>query len=290
MLVSALVDEVVDTFRSYVRQQEPTTSLSMSIDADDVAFTVADGNQLGRGLAQIEDEMVYVSTVDRTTGAVSLESWGRAQSGSTAASHASGARITQSPLAPRSRVRDLVSQVLQEVFPQLFAVSSTTLDMNAAQLNYALPADVYQVLTVEFQPPGPSLSWIPVRRWRQNRTPTTVELEILSWTQPGTDTVRVFYQKNPPGALTMSDDLVTLGFPESIRDIIVLGVMARLLAFTESSRVQITAAESSARAEAVPAGSATSASRYFYQLFVARVSAESMNLQMRYPINTHFTR
>lgn len=291
MLVSSLVDEVTDAIRSYVREQNPSTSLTSGIDADDLTFTVTEATRIGVGLAQIEDEMVQVASVDRTTSTVTLEPWGRGQSNSTATSHSSGARITSSPTYPRSRVRDCISGVLSEIFPMIFAAEDTTISPNAAQVNYDLPADCYSVLSVHYNPPGPTQSWVPLKRWRQNRTPTTVELELLArGLTPGTDRVRVFYIKNPPSALAMSDDLETMGYPYSIRDLIVLGASARLAAFTEQSRVGTASVESNARAEAVPAGSAMGLSKYLYQLFRARLEEEARNVQQRHPITTHFTR
>ena len=290
MLVSSLVDEVTEVFRSYVRQQEPTTALTTTVNSSVTTLTVDDGTVVSKGLAQLEDEMIYVRSVDRTTNIVTLEPWGRGQSGSTAASHTSGSRFTQAPATPRVRARDVLSQVLQEIFPRLFPVAATTLDINGAQLLYSLPATAYHVLAVEFQPPGASLSWIPVKRWRQNKTPTAVEIEVISPTLPGNDTVRVHYIKTPPSALTMSDDLETLGYPTSIRDVILFGALAKLAVTSEMSRVQTSAVESHARSEAVPAGSATSLSRYLYQLFQARLEDEARNLQFRYPIVSHYTR
>lgn len=290
MLVSALVDEVVDAFRAAVRQQEPTTSLDGSMTDSATSFTVTDASTMGKGLTQIEDEMVFVKSVDRNTNTVELEPWGRAQSGSTAAAHSSGARVTQAPVVPRVRARDLIAQVLQEVFPRLFAVSSTTLDISAAVSNYDLPANCYHVLSVQYQLPGPSGEWIPVRRWRQNKTDTALELEILQYVQPGNDTVRVFYIKNPPTTIAMSDDLETLGFPTSIRDLIVLGACSHLATWAEAGRIQTNSVESHARSEAVPAGSGLALSRFLYQKFVARVEDEARNLSLRHPISSHFTR
>lgn len=290
MLVSSLVDEVVETFRSYTRQQDPSTSITVGIDADDLTFTAADPTKVSAGLVQIDDEMVQVSSVSRTTGVAVIEPWGRGQSGSTATTHASGARVTASPTYPRGRVRDLVSGVVQEIFPSLFAVASTLLEFSPAQNLYALPGTCYHVLQVAHQPPGPSLSWLPVKRWTQNKTPTTVELEVYSRITPGADRMRVIYIKNPPAQLAYTDDLESLGYPVSIRDVIVLGACARLAAFTETSRVQTKAVESSARSDAVPAGSALALSRYLYQMFRQRLDDESRNLQQRFPYFAHFTR
>jgi hypothetical protein len=264
--------------------------LTAPIDADDTTLIVDNSEAVGIGLVQIDDEMVWVRGADRTTHTVTLEPWGRGQSGTTAASHSAGARVTASPKYPRARIKDVISGVVQEIFPRLFAVDSVELTITAARVNYSLPTDCYHVYQVEWQPVGPSLSWIPVRRWRQNKTPTSVELEIISRVQVGADRVRVHYIKNPPSQLAMSDDLETMGFPVSIRDVVVLGACARLAAFSEASRVQSDSVANIARAEAVPAGSATSLARFLYQLFRQRLDDEAQNLQMRFPIFLHFTR
>lgn len=290
MLVSDLVTETIESFRSYVREQPPTTALTAPIGNTDTTFVVADGMQIGKGLHQIDDEMVSVRSVDRTTNTVTLEPWGRGQSGSQAVSHSAGAKVTQAPNYPRTRVRDLLSGTIQEIFPDLFAVALTTLDINPAKVNYSLPADTWDVISVQFQPVGPSLSWIPVSRWRQNKTPTGVEVEVLSRVQPGLARVRVMYKKNPPGHLEFTDDLATLGYPESLRDVIVLGGTARLAAFVEGSRVQNQAQDPQVLRIAVPAGSAVNLSKYLYQLFRQRLEDEAMNLKARYPAVAHFTR
>lgn len=290
LTISDLVDEANDTWRSYVRIQEQVTALSGSLSDSALTFVVDDATKVSTGLIQIGDEMMQVKSLDRTTNTITLEAWGRAQMGSTASSHSSGAKVTTAPIYPRVRVLAVVSEVVQEIFPQLFAVTSTTLDVTAAQVNYDLPVDTYQVLSVAQQPPGPSLSWVPVTRWRQNRTPTTVELEIFSAVTPGADRVRVFYIKTPPSQLTMSDDLEDMGYPASVKGVIIAGVAQRLAAFTEASRVQVASVESHARSEAVPAGSSAQLSKFLYQLYRERLTSEARDLQIRYPAQMHFTR
>lgn len=290
MLVRDIVGEVIDTWHSYVREQSPVTALAGSLDSDDITFTVDDPSRLSSGLVEVGDEMVQVRSVDRTSATVTLEAWGRGQMSSSAEAHALGTRVTSTPTTPRVRVRDALSDTMQEVFPQLFAVDEVLLSATPAVVRYALPTDAYHVLSVSYLPAGPSLQYIPVKRWKQNKTASTVELELLSRVMPGLDRVRVQYIKSPPAQLTMSDDLETLGYPVSIRGVLVLGCTARLAAFTEASRVQTGSVESSGRSDAVPAGSSLSLSRYLYQLFRQRLDDEAANLQARYPIVSHFTR
>lgn len=290
MLVSSLVDTVTDAFRSYVREQPPTTALTGTLSDSATSFTVADARAISKGLVQINDEMVYVRSVDYVTSQVTLEPWGRAQSGSTAVSYSAGAKITTAPLYPRVRVRDLISDTMQEMFPEIFAVGSTLLTFIPAKVNYALPADTYHVLQVAHNPPGPSGSWDPVARWRQNKTATAVELEIMSTATPGANRVRVLYVKNAPGSLIFTDDLQAMGYPNSIRDLITLGTVARMVGFTETSRIQASSLESLGRGEAVPANAATALSKYLYGFYRARLVDEAAKLQRRYPVLSHFTR
>lgn len=288
--IASLVDEVIDVLHSYTRVQEQRTSLAAGITSTDTTATVADASALSKGLVEIEDEMVAVKVVDLNTNTVTIEPWGRGQSGSIAAAHLLGARVTQSPLYPRVRVGTAIAGVLREIFPDVFAVGLTALDVNPAVTHYALPADCYHVMGVEWHLPGPTGMWQPAGRWRQNKTDTAVELELLSAVFPGVGRARVRYMRTPPATVLMTDTLSTYGYDISIRDLVVKGAVANLMAFTETSRLQTASVEAHGRSEVVPAGSAQSLSRYLYGLFQKRVEDERKQLLTRYPLQPHRTR
>lgn len=288
--VPTLVDEVLDTAHGYVRSQEQSTSLATTMTDTGLEFTVADATQVSRGLVEIDDELVHVATVDLANGTATVSPWGRGRSGSTAVTHLAGARVTQSPLYPRQRVANVVYGVLREIFPDVFAVAQTLLTINPVRTNYEMPADCWHIMNVEHNPPGPTGTWIPAKRWRQNKTPTTVELELFSSTWPGVDRVRVRYMRIPPAQVTGVDDLATYGYDNQIRDLIVLGALAKLMAFTEPSRIQAQTVESHGRSEAVPAGSAQTLSRFLYQLFRQRLDDERNQQLIRWPLQPHQTR
>lgn len=288
--VSSIIDEVLSAAHGYVGDQDQSTSLSVGIDSDDLSFVATDADQISRGLVQVDDELIYVTSVDPTSGTATIPAWGRGQAGSTATSHDTGAKVTLSPTYPRVRVANTVYGVLREIFPDVYPVAETTLDVSAAVTNYALPSDCYHILAVEWNPPGPTGMWIPVKRWRQNKTATTVELELLSGIWPGSDNVRVRYIRVPTVSFGSTDNLATIGYDNQIRDLIVLGAVARLIAFTEPSRVQAQSVESHGRSEAVPAGSATALSRYLYQVFSKRLEDERRQIMMRHPTQPHMTR
>lgn len=290
LTIASLVDEVQDVLHGYVRDQEQRTSLSAAISTADTTFTVDDADLLSRGLVEIDDELVYVSQVDTTTGTATVAPWGRAQSGSTASAHASGARVTQSPLFPRQRVASAVYGLLREIFPDVFAVAETRLDVDPVRTNYELPYDCYHVMHVDWLLPGPSGLWAPAGRWRQNKTATTVELELLSPAWPGEGRARVRYMRTPPVQVQGTDDLASYGYDSQVRDLIVLGVTARMLVSVEASRIQMQSVESHGRSEAVPAGSAQGLSRYIYQLFQKRLEDERRQILLRWPLQPHRTR
>jgi hypothetical protein len=290
LTVTSLVDEILDVLHGYNRQQDQRTSLSSAITAADLGFAVQDSGALSRGVVEIDDELVYVTQVDTATGMATIAPWGRGQSSTTAATHAAGAKVTQSPLYPRQRVASAVYGLLREIFPEVFAVGQSSLDINPVRTHYAMPGDCYHVLKVEWLSPGPTGLWVPASRWRQNKPATSVELELLSAAWPGLDRGRVTYMRIPPATIAGSDDLVSYGYERQVRDLIVLGVTARMMAYTEPARVQAQSLESHGRSEAVPAGAAQTLSRYLYQLFQQRLDDERKRLALRHPPQPHFTR
>lgn len=290
LTVTSIADEVLDAVRGYNRHQDRVTSLSAPMSAADLTFTVADANSLSKGQVEIQDEIVQISSVDTSTGIISIEPWGRGQSGTTAATHAAGVRVTSSPLYPRQRIYNAIYGVLREIFPDVYGVNSTLLDGSAVKINYALPADCYLVLRVESQVLGGSGEWVPLTHWRVDKLPTTVELEILSPVTLGEDHIRVLYIRIPPVSLTAASDLTTYGYDYQIRDLVVLGAAAKLLAFTESARIQVSSMVAHGRAEAVPAGSASNSAKLLYQLFQKRVEDERRQLLLRHPPQPHYTR
>ena len=290
LTVASLITEVQDTIRGYVLDQAQSTTLSGSITANATTFAVMDPTQVSRGLVEIDDELVYVTVVDPASGAAAIAPWGRGQSGSTAAAHDDGARVTQSPLVPRTRVASALYGVLREIFPDVYAVGETTLSVDVATTNYEMPIDCYHLIAVEWHLPGPTGQWLPAKRWRQNKTATAVELELLSATWPGTAQCRVRYIRVPPATLSGTDDLTAYGYDNQVRDLMVLGATARIIAFMDTARVQASALESHGRSEAVPAGSATNVAKFLYQLFSKRFDDERRQIQLRHPIQLHLTR
>lgn len=290
MQVTSIVDEVVDVAVGYTRGQDAVSSLKSPIVPADTTFEVTNAQVLSVGPVEIGDELVQVASVDSATGIATVEGWGRGVGGTTAASHTTGEKVTVNPVYPRSRARNAIFGVLREIFPDIFAVAETTLDGSPSVTNFTMPANCWDVLRVETKVLGPSGMWAPVPRWRQNKRTSTVELEVIGPVVIGTGRVRVQYVRTPPATLPDVVDLSSYGYDNQLRDLIVLGATARLMSFTETSRVQVGSMEATGRAEGVAAGGAAQLSRQLDQRFRLRVETERARLLTRYPMQPHFTR
>lgn len=288
LTIQSLVDEVADTVRGYTRGSEEVTSLALPLNATALTFTVTGATAMSRGVVEIDDELVQVKTVDQTTGSCVVEDWGRGVNSSTATTHLAGCRVTVAPLIPRSRIRLTVVATLREIFPDVYPVADTLLDGRPGYVSYTLPDDVYDVLGVYTRMIGPGAEWVPLRRWRVDRAAGAVGLMIYSATSPGSGRVRVQYVRTPPD-LNTSEDLAAAGYDASIRDVVVLGATAKLLAFTESSRAELNTVESNSRGALVAGGSAVNLSRQMNQMFMKRVEDERRQLLTRYPPQPHNT-
>ncbi len=286
--VDRIVDEALDALYGYTRHQDQVTAVTSAISDSALTFAVAEGQQLSRGLIEVGNEQMLIKTVD-ASGNITLQPFGRGVNNTTAEAHSINDRVVMSPLYPRRRVRDVIYGVLREIFPSVFAPGETLIDASIVRTNYPLPADCYDVLSVEWHVPGPSQMWQPLRRWRVNRTSTTSEVELLGEFFPGQDRVRILYIKNLPTNIT-DDNIAALGYTQDIHDLLVLGTTARLLMFTEPARLQTQSVQSHGRGEVVPAGTIKSLATDVYALFQRRVQQEADRLLQRYSTRPHFNR
>lgn len=288
---TSLTSEILDIVHGYVRQQETVTSLSAPMSETALTFQVANATLFTRGIVEVGDELIYAENVDAANNTIIVEPWGRAQSGSLAQFHPIGSKVTIAPLFPIQRVRTAIYETLREMFTSVYAIGEAFIDVNVTRTNYPADPAAYFILECEWHLPGPSKMWQPMKRWRQNHTPTDLEIEIMGPLWPGLARVRYRFMKKPPADYGLTnDDLNNYGYSNEVRDIIVYGTVARLLASAMSSRVQVESMEALGRSAAVPTGDLISASRYYYTLFRERLESERQQTMLRHPMKPHFTR
>lgn len=286
-----LKNEVYSHAYGYARDQEQATHLTAAVDADDLSMSVADATQVNRGIIEIDEELMWVSTVNASGSLATISPWGRGHLGSTAASHLENARVTSNPRFPRLSIARAINETIQSVYPQLFGVAQTNITWNASQTTYDLPATADRVLNVRWLIPGPSGEWEKIMRWREILNVTGVNQVVIASPAivPGQD-VRVVYATKPTELSVDGDLLTASGLAESCRDLVVYGALARLLMFAESGRLQSRAMESSELNEDIPAGSSMTTGRRLQEMYQLRLAEERKRLLERYPPSVHLMR
>jgi hypothetical protein len=294
-----MVNDVQSLLFGYVRSQEQATYLKTSgVSAADTTWTVNDPSRLSRGLAEVDDELVWIDTIDRSAASanVTLPPFGRGYLGTTAASHSVNAKVTFAPLFPRSRVKRAINDTILAVSNDLFAVGSTTFTFTSNIVTYSLPADVKDVLQVSFDTTGPSQMWYPLSRWRFDAMANVTDFatgKTIDIYEPVTSgrTVQVKYQKFPSEMSTNADVFTTTtGLLESVRDCIMFGAAARLVSGVDSQLLNTQAVEANVLDDRSQPGVGGDLSRQFYQLHKQRLMEERQRLIQMFPIMFHYAR
>lgn len=291
-----MADETIAHLSAFSADQAQKTTLTVGIDADDVALTVANPDRVVGGVIEIDEELIEVDTVDALGGAVTAFGWGRAQQGTTAAAHSAGARITISPRWPRARVKRVLNEVLAGLWPDLFGVVvDETNTTSFIETSYPLPANCRRVIDVQWEAPGTPLYWVGVRSWRLDLAadttafPTGVSLVVAEPMHQGR-TLKVVYAKEPSALTSSAQDFAsTTGLPDSCSDLVCLGAASRLVLTAELARTQPFTSDHAYRLQDQPAGAAASAARYLQQQYQVRLETERDRLYGRYPIKIRRT-
>ena len=290
-----IIDETALALTGYTNRQDQATYLTASLSSTATTFTVADGTVLTRGLVEIDDELIWVDSFDRTTNTATVPSYGRGFRDTVATTHSSGTRVTITPSFPRSVIRRNVNLAIDAVYPDLFGVYYTTFPFQAAVTTYVLPQEAIDILGCSWQTIGPSKEWLPVRHYRVDRmaNPTYWNsgktISIREGIIPGR-TVMVTYTKKPSTLTYDTDDFSSLtGLPESAREVIVLGAAYRTAMYLDLGRVPAQTAEADSQGQSDPIGSAANIGRSIQQMYQQRLLIEVRRLQEQYPPRTHYT-
>lgn len=296
--LSDLVAQVDDELHGNTSDLEQRTTLTQNIGTTDVQFSVTDASQISTGVVQIDQETMWVKTVDRNANVVYLDNstWARGFRGSTTASHTSGAAVINNPRFPSEAVVRAIQQVNRAIYPSIFQVKmDETQTAKPARISYQVPADCDIVRDVSWRTTGPSELWKPVQRWRfrpQADTtdfPTGKAIDIADPIVPGR-IIKVSYIAAPGVLTALTDTLASVGLSDGLADVLVYGACYRLLTGVEAARLQTFSVTQSARDGLVPAGAAANASKYYFALYQQRLHDEEMSLQKKYPASIHKTR
>ncbi len=287
-----LINEVHLNLLGWVLDQEQLTTLTADITSGATTAVVNDATQVSIGLVEMDEELVWISSVDPNTGTVSIVK--RGMYGTTPAAHTTTALVRNAPRVPRHSIKRAINATVLSCYPDLFGVGTSTLSSSGVLVGYELPADVKEVLSIDYHEVGPSEWWSPVRRYEVNLSantdefPTGKAVNIFDPLVPGR-VMQVEYRTVLNEMTNLSDDFSVTGLQESARECVVYGACARLVGYTEPARMSDQSAEARFMDTQSP-GSALTTSRYFYQMHLQTKAEESRRLLDLYPTRPHFTR
>ncbi len=229
-----LIDEVKTNLQGYSLRQDRITYVNNTagLTTTSLEIQVGSSDNLAKGLIEIDNELIWVDSFNKTTNTLNVmgaptNPIGRGFQGTTASPHARYAQVTLAPTFPRVSIQKAINDTIRSLYPKLFAVSSTSFTFNASQVTYPLPDDAREVLYMSWQTTGPSLEWLPIKRWRFDPLANTATfntqktINIYENIQPGR-TIKVWYTMVPDTMDNTTDDFVDVtGLPESCQDVIV---------------------------------------------------------------------
>jgi len=304
-----MIDEVLVNLAGYTFQQDRSTyitsavSTTTSTSASPLILSLASTDSVGKGILEIDEELLWVDSFDRVANTATVSPYGRGYLGTTAATHAADAKVTISPTFPRFSVKRAINDTIRSLGANIFAVKSTTFTFNAAVSTYAFAnLNIKNILTVSWQSIGPTKEWVPIRKWDLD---SVANPEAFSYTS-GTDvvqtitlgeapisgrTVKVVYATDPSPFTSNSEVYTTVtGLPESTRDVVILGTAYRLLSFLDPARASQVSPQADETDSKRPFGASQTATKQLYALYTQRLNEETKAQQQNYPPKVHYSR
>jgi len=304
--LSNMIDEVSMNLSGYTLQQDRATYITAAVtgttssSSSPTILTLASADNLGKGVVEIDEELLWVDTFDRVGNTATIAPYGRGYLGTTAATHAADAKVTISPTFPRFAIKRAINDTINAIGSSIFAANTTTITSNAAVAAFRLPTtgttlNIRSILAVAYQALGASKEWIPIRTFRfdgnANSTAFTSGQTISIYDNiPSGRTIQIVYSTNPTSFSTNADIFTdTTGLPESCKDLVILGATYRLLSNLDPARASMISPQADEVDAKRPYGSSQSITKQIYALFNQRLNEEIKKQQDKYPIRVHYS-
>jgi len=298
-----MMDEVQINLSGYTYQQDRSTYLTAAVttltspSTAPLVLSIGSTQDLGKGVIEIDSELLWVDSVDRVANTATISPYGRGYLGTTATTHAVDAKVTVSPIFPRASIQKAINDTIHAVGGAVFATKQTTFTYNAAVTTYEFEnLSIENILAISWQDIGPTKEWIRVKRWDfdpfadvntwgSNSQTITIGDVIIAGR-----TVKVMYATSPSVFTSTSQDYTTqTGLPESTKDVVILGAAYRLLQYLDPAR----AAQYSPQADEIdakrPFGASNTAVRQLFALYTQRLNEERSKQQNQYPPRVHYS-
>lgn len=305
---SDIVNEVLINLQGYTMQQDRATSLSAAVTTTTTTtINVSSTTDIGKGIIEIGEELMWVETFDRVANSLTISPWGRGYLGTTASTAATNSKVTISPTFPRHVIKRAVNDTIRAMSASIHAVKQLTFTYNAAITTYELldgsgnNVEAQSILAAHWQEVGPSKEWLPIRRidlepyadittWGGSEAQPAQTVTIRDYITPGR-TVKLTYAADPTPFSADSDVFTTkTGLPESCKDVVVLGTIYRLLTFLDPARATQTSPQADEIDSKRPYGGVGNVMRQIYGLYTQRLNEEAKAQLQKYPPRVHYVR
>jgi hypothetical protein len=301
-----MINEVSMNLSGYTLQQDRATYLKTAIttttssSASPLIMSLGSTENLGKGIVEVDDELLWVDSYDRIGGTATIAPYGRGYLGTTAATHTADTKVTIAPTFPRFAIKRAINDTISAIGSSIFAASTTTITSNAAVAAFRLPTtgatlNIRNILSMAYQSIGASKEWVPIRVWRfdgnANTTAFTSGQTVSVYDNiPSGRTIQIVYAKDPTPFATTADVFTTqTGLPESCKDLIILGATYRLLSNLDPARASMISPQADETDAKRPYGSSQSITKQIYALYNQRLTEEVRNQQDKYPIRIHYS-
>jgi len=302
--LSQLVDEVLINLSGYTYQQDRSTYLTAAVttltspSSSPTVLSLGSTQDVGKGIIEIDEELMWVTSFDRVANTATIAPYGRGYLGTTAATHAIDIKVTISPIFPRYVVKKAINDTIRAIGSSLVAIKQTSFTYNPPVTTYEFEnLDIENILTMSWQDVGPSQEWIRVRRWDFDPLADTAVWGSGSQTVTIGDyitagrTVKVMYTTRPAEFASDGQDFTTVtGLAMSVKDVVVLGAVYRLLTYLDPAR----ASQIAPQADEIDAkrsfGAVSGVIRQIFALYTQRLNEEVKAQQGQYPPRVHYTR
>ena len=303
---SDMINEVSMNLSGYTLQQDRATYLKTAIttttstSASPLIISLGSTENLGKGIIEIDEELLWVDSYDRVGGTAIISPYGRGYLGTTPATHTADTKVTIAPTFPSFAIKRAINDTISAGGSSIFAAGTTTITSNAAVAAFRLPTtgttlNVRNILSMAYQSIGASKEWIPIKVWRfdgnANTTAFTSGQTISVYDNiPSGRTIQIVYSKDPTPFSTTADIFTDkTGLPESCKDLIILGATYRLLSNLDPARASMISPQADETDAKRPYGSSQSITKQIYALFNQRLTEEVRSQQDRYPIRIHYS-
>jgi len=288
--LSDITEEILTELQGYTASPDQITSLTADITAGATTFVVDDASGISAGLIEIGEELVWVRSVDDTSGTVQTIPAGRGWRGTQATSHTAGTVVSVSPAVPRSAVIRAVNNTIRSLYPAIYAIATAEFTYtDYTKLAWDIPAEAESVLDVRWK--DMLGNWQTLTNWSVENSldatdhTTGTALRLLG--VPAGYKVQVVYGKRPAVLTSMTQEWTDTGLTGGGKDLITLGSIARLLPALDVSRLSVTYAAADEMDQPRPLGSALSVAKQYKADYMARLADERDALNRRYPARWH---